>query len=103
MAIQIKVTQERFEEIVSIDDEMHFAEMSKKEVYDYMVQFVLNGDNSYLPVEEARKLFKKIPAKELNSHITQFFKAVSEAFVSPQSAGTSEGQSSQKSEPLPNG
>lgn len=94
MTIKIKVTQERFEEVVSIDDEMHFGEMTRKEVYDYMVQFVTNGNDAYLPVEEARKLFKKVPSKELSNYITQFFKAVSDAFVNPPNGATSDGQSS---------
>ena len=96
MTIKIKVTQERFEEIVSIDDEMHFGELTKKEVYEYMVQFCVNGGDAYLPVDEARKLFKKIPAKELSTHVTNFFKAVSDAFVNPTNGATSDEQSSQE-------
>jgi hypothetical protein len=96
MPIKIKVTQERFEEVVSIDDEMHFGELSKKEIYDYMLQFCVNGDDTYLPVEDARKLFKKIPAKELSEYVTKFFKSVSDAFVNPTNGATSDEQSSQE-------
>lgn len=103
MTIKIKVTQERFEEIISIDDMLHLGELTRKEMYDYMVQFVVNENGAYVPIEEARKLFKKIPAKELSNTITQFLKAVSEAFVDPQREGTLEGQSSQEQEPLQNG
>lgn len=103
MTIKIVVTRERFEEVVSIDDEMHFSELTRKEVYDYMVKFCKNGNDTYLSDIEARKLFKTIPSKDLGTYITQFFKAVSEAFVNPRSEGTLEGQSLQEQERLQNG
>ena len=82
--IKIKVTRERFEEIVSIDDAMNLGTITKKELYDYMTQFVLNGsDDTYLSQQDARKLFKKIPAKELSSYIVEFFTVVNNAFVNP--------------------
>lgn len=83
MTIQIKVTKERFEEVISIDDSMYILEMTNKEAYDYMCQFIVNGDNTYLSQMEARKLFKKIPRKELEDYIHKFMKAIGDAFVNP--------------------
>lgn len=91
--IKIVVTRERFEEVVSIEDSMYFLQITNKEAYDYMCHFVMNGENTYLSVEDARKKFKKIPRKEFDSYVNKFMKAVGDAFVSPQSEGTSEGQS----------
>lgn len=91
--IKLLVTQERFEEVVSIEDAMNLGEMTRKEVYDYMVQFVTSESGKYLPAEEARKLFKTIPAKELSGYISKFFKAVSDAFVNPPSGAVSDEQS----------
>ena len=94
-SIKIVVTQERFEEFVSIDHAMYF-QLTNKEAYDYMCHFIINGTNSYLSVEEARKKFKKIPQKEFNGYVTQFMKAVSDAFVPPPNGAESDGLSSQE-------
>ena len=83
--IKIRVSLERFEEIVSIDDSMNFLELSNKEAYDYMVQFVVDDQGAYLSTSDARKLFKKIPRKELGDYIVSFIKAVGDAFVNPPS------------------
>lgn len=88
--IKLVVTRERFEEIISIDDSMHFLELNNKEMYEYMCQFVVNGNDSYLSVEDARKKFKTIPRKEFQAYITQFMKAVGEAFVNPPNGAVSE-------------
>lgn len=90
--IKIVVTRERFEEVISIDDSMYFLEMTNKEVYDYMCHFVMNGDNSYLSKEEARKKFKTIPRKEFDIYIQKFMKAVGDAFVNPPSGAVSDDQ-----------
>lgn len=83
MDIKIQVTRERWEEIVTIDDEMHILELTKKEAYDYMVQFVVDENGNYIPIPEARKLFKKVKSKELGTYVNQFLKAVGDAFVNP--------------------
>lgn len=93
MTIKIKVTRERFEELVSIDDAMNFLDLTNKEAYDYMVQFVVNDEGEYLPEADARKLFKRIPRKEFNGHVGQFIKAIGEAYVSPPSGADSDKQS----------
>lgn len=93
--IKIVVTRERFEEVVSIDHAMYFN-LTNKEAYDYICHFVMNGTNSYLSTEQAREKFKKIPQKEFGGYITQFMKAVSDAFVPPTSGATSDEPSSQK-------
>ena len=72
MTITLKVTRERYEEIVSIDDDMHFFEMTNSQAYDYMTQFCINESGEYLTKEEARKAFKKIPRKELGEYISRY-------------------------------
>jgi hypothetical protein len=84
--IRIKVTRERYEEVISIDDDMNFLELTNIEAYNYMTQFCLNGDdNSYLSQQDARKLFKQIPRKEFTKYVTEFIKSVGDAFVNPPS------------------
>ena len=95
MPITLKVTRERYEEVVSIDDDMHFFEMTNKQAYDYMLKFCVNGNGEYMTVDEARKEFKKIPRKEFGTHVSAFIKAIGEAFVNPPSGADSEEPSSQ--------
>ena len=93
MTIQIKVTRERYEDIVSIDDDIHFFEMTNKDAYDYLVQFVIDAEGKYLSVEDARALFKKIPRKELNAYVKTFIESITDAFVNPTNGAGLEGQS----------
>jgi N-dimethylarginine dimethylaminohydrolase len=88
--IKIVVTRERFEEVVSIDDSMYFLQITNKEAYDYMCNFVMNGENTYLSVDEARKKFKSIPRKEFQIYISKFMKAVGDAFVNPTNGADSD-------------
>lgn len=84
MTINIKVTRERYEEVVSIDDDMHFMELTNKQAYEYMTQFVVNENGEYLSQDEARKLFKQVKRKDFTDYVVQFIKAVGESFVPPQ-------------------
>lgn len=90
--IKIVVTRERFEEIVSIDDSMNFLQITNKEAYDYMCQFVQNGTGTYLSTKEARAKFKRIARKEFQSYVDAFIKAVGEAYVNPPSGAESDGR-----------
>lgn len=94
MNIKIIVTQERFDEIFSIEDSLHPLDMSTAEMYDYMTQFVAGEDGAYLSQADARKLFKLVKRKELLDYLTQFSEAVKEAFVPKASGAASEEQSS---------
>ena len=95
MPITLKVTRERYEEVVSIDDDMHFFEMTNKQAYDYMLKFCVKENGEYMTVDEARKEFKRIPRKESGAHVSAFIKAIGEAFVNPPSGADSEEPSSQ--------
>lgn len=79
--ILIKVTRERYEEVVSVDDDMHLFELSDRAAYDYMVQFVIGDDGQYVSPEAARALFKQVPRKELGKYITAFVLAIRDAYV----------------------
>lgn len=94
--IKLLVTRERYEEVVSIDDDMHFFEMTNRQAYDYMIQFCVDVDGNYVEPDKARELFKKIPKKEFRGYINQFVKAVGEAFVNPQSGADSKEASPQE-------
>lgn len=83
MTIQIKVTRARYEEVVSIEDDMHFGEMTNRQAYEYITQFVVNEQGQFISQEEARKLFKKVPRKELTNYIKQFMQAILDSYVNP--------------------
>lgn len=77
------MTRERFEEVVSIDDAMNIFQMTNKEAYDYMLQFVINDGGEYLPTEEARKLFKTVPRKDFPNYVKDFIDKIGKAYVNP--------------------
>lgn len=85
--IILKVTPESFDEHFSIDDWLNLGDMSNKDVYDKMIHFVVDENGEYLSVDDARKLFKKIPKKEWNQHVSNFYQSITEAFVSPTTGG----------------
>jgi hypothetical protein len=91
--IKIVVTRERFEEVVSIEDSMNFLQVSNKEAYEYICNFVVDESGNYLSVEDARKKFKKIPRKELQPYIRKFIQAVNDSYVSPTNGAALEEQS----------
>jgi hypothetical protein len=83
MTIKLVVTRQRYEEVMDVDTAFYLLDSSDKEVYDKMLEFVVDADGKYIGREAARKLFKKVPLKELHEHILRFLKAISEAFVNP--------------------
>lgn len=87
MDIKLKVTREKFDEFFSVDDWFNFDELTNKEIYERMLNFVVDDEGKDLPVDEARKLFKTVKKKEWSEYITAFYKAVGDAFVSPTNGG----------------
>lgn len=87
MTIKLKVTPEHYDRIFSIDEQMYLADFTRKQLYEKMVQCVVGDDGEYLPVKEARDLFRAIPGGEFDDYARQFYKAISDAFVNPTSGG----------------
>lgn len=83
--IRIKVTQETFDKTISIDDWMNFIDLTQKEQYQLMLQFVVDENDNPVGIDEARKLFKTVKKEEWFEYLGQFMKAVKDAFVSPTS------------------
>lgn len=83
--INIIVTRERYDEVMSIEDGFFLFQGTDSEVYLKMCLFVVNDKGEYVGEKEARKMFKGIPRKELAGYINDFLKAINEAFVSPPS------------------
>jgi len=86
--VKIKVTQEKFDEYFSIDEWFNFSKLSNAEMYEKMLLFVVDDNGEPVTVEDARKLFKKVPKKEWADYVANFFTAVKDAFVSPTSGGS---------------
>lgn len=87
MDLKFKVTMEKINQHLSTDDFFHYYEMTKKEMYEFMTNFLVDENGEYLTVEQARKVFKKIPLGEWPEYVAQFRKAVGDAFVSPTNGG----------------
>ena len=86
--IILKVTPESFDEHFSIDDWLNLGDMSNKDVYDKMLHFVVDENGEAVTIEDARKLFKKIPKKEWSEYTAKFYQAITDAFVSPTNGGS---------------
>ena len=87
MDIKLKVTREKFDEFFSVDDWFNLDGLTNKELYERMLNFVVDTDGKELTIDEARQLFKQVKKKEWMSCITAFYKAVGDAFVSPTNGG----------------
>lgn len=81
--VKLVVTQEKFDRNLSIDDWFNFDKLSQKEVYEKLLLFVTDEEGNELSVEDARAVFKTIPKVEWIEVVTEFVKAVNDAFVNP--------------------
>lgn len=86
--IKLLVTQEKFDEVFSIDDWFNFDSMPQNEVYNKMLLFVVNENDEYVTVDEARAKFKEVKKSEWLEYVTEFIKAVKNAFVNPTNGGS---------------
>ena len=104
MDIRIIVTPERFDEIFSLEDWINFDQLTSKEAYGYMVQFVVDKDGNPVPADKARQMFKKVPKREWPKYLTMFIKGVRDAFVNPTNgSGSASPPKAKEPKPLPSG
>ena len=87
MDIKLKVTREKFDEFFSVDDWFNLDSLTNKEIYERMLNFVVDADGKELTPDEARQLFKQVKKKEWLEYVGAFYKAVGDAFVSPMNGG----------------
>ena len=85
--IKLLVTQEKFDEVFSIDDWFNFSTLAQSKAYAYMLNFVVNDAGEFVANEEARGLFKTVKKAEWIKYLAEFMKAVDEAFVNPTNGG----------------
>lgn len=85
MPVQIKVTIERFNEIIDLDDSFRLYELSVSRAYEYLVEFVVDDKGEYVGAEKARQIFKqeRIKRSELGPYWREFCNKVTDAFVNP--------------------
>ena len=81
--IKIKVTIAGFDEHFSVDEWFNLAGLTNREIYDKMLNFVVDEKDQPVTVDEARKLFKTVKKSEWKEYVDAFYQAVSDAFVSP--------------------
>jgi hypothetical protein len=81
--IKIKVTIERFDEVIDLDDSFHLGEMNYTKAYEYLCQFVVNDAGEYVTPEEARSMFKqaRIKRAEIGAYWLNFVQKVNEAYI----------------------
>ena len=85
--IKILVTPQKFDEVFSIDDWFNFGSLPQNEVYNKMLQFVVDSEDKYVDVETARAMFKEVKKSEWIKYLAEFMKAVDQAFVNPTNGG----------------
>jgi hypothetical protein len=86
--VKILVTQEKFDEIFSIDDWINIKSLSHFDLYNKIVCFVVDENGQYVTVEQAREMFRQVPKKEWGGIVADFVKAVGDAFVNPTSGSS---------------
>jgi hypothetical protein len=86
--IKLKVTREKFDEFFSIDDWFNLDGLTNKELYERMLNFVVDADGKELTVDEARQMFKQVKKKDWTECVAAFYKSVGDAFVSPTNGGS---------------
>lgn len=88
MEIKLKVTQEKYDELFSLEDWLNFGSMTNIEMYNMMLNFVVDDEGNAVPPEEARLLFKKVSKKQWPDYIAKFTSAIRDAYVSPTNGGS---------------
>ena len=86
--IKLLVTQEKFDEVFSIDDWFNFSKLPQDEAYKYMLNFVVNDAGEFATTDEARAMFKTVKKSEWIKYLAEFMKAVDNAFVNPTNGGS---------------
>lgn len=84
---KFKVTKEKFDEIFTIESWLNFGGLDNKEIYEIMLQFVVDEKGDSLDPEQARKTFKKVRKGQWNECVANFAQSVRDAFVSPTNGG----------------
>jgi hypothetical protein len=88
MEIKLIVTREKFDDVLTIDDWMNFSHLSSKDVYSYMLKFVVDDNGNYVDESMAKNMFKTVKKSEWVKYQNEFTKAIVDAFVNPMNAGS---------------
>jgi hypothetical protein len=83
--IKIVVTQEKFDELFSIEAWLNFGQLTNQEAYALMLKFVVDDEGKPCEEAQAREMFKTVPKKEWGKYLADFMRLVNEAFVNPTS------------------
>jgi hypothetical protein len=81
--IKIKVTIERFDAVIDLDDSFHLGEINTARAYEYLCDFVVDDTGAYIGVEKAKALFKqhRIKRAEIGAYWLNFVQKVNEAYI----------------------
>lgn len=103
--INIKVTVERYDEVIDLDDSFDLLAIKLNRAYEYLCDFVVDEKGNYIGRDKARELFRKkrVKRKEVGKYWIDFVTKVNDAFVNPTNGADSEEPLSQAQEPLQDG
>ena len=90
MTINIKVTQDKFNEVIDLDDSFNLHAVRINRAYEYICEFVVDENGEYVGAEKAREMFRagRIKRNEIGEYWLDFVKKVNEAFVNPTSGAS---------------
>ena len=82
---KIKVTIERYDEVIDLYDSFNLLEVTTKRAYEYLCLFVVDENDKYVGAELGAKYFKdnRIKRGEIGALWFDFVKKTGEAFVPP--------------------
>lgn len=82
---KIKVTLERYEEIIDLYDSLHLFEVSIGRAFEYLCMFIVDENGEYVGAEAGEKYFRenRIKRAQIGELWADFAKKVNEAFVPP--------------------
>ena len=104
MEIRIRVTPERMQELVSVDEYIALEEGKVKGVRDVVSNFLVDGSGNYIPKNKAEKIIGSLKLGEITNISNQFIEAAKEAAgTSPKLPEISTKPTSEDSKPHPTG
>lgn len=90
MEIRIRVTPERMQDLVSVDEYIELEEGKVKGVKAVVSNFLVDKNGNYIPKDKAEKIIGSLKLKEITNISNQFIEAAKEAAgASPKSPETS--------------
>ena len=87
--VKIKVTVERFNEVIDLADAFDLGKVSVPRAFEYLCMFAVDDAGNYIGLEAGKVAFSKARVKlnEVSKYWSEFIQKVNDAFV-PKASGS---------------